>query len=212
MIILTTDNGPWTNYGNHAGSSGGLREAKATTFNGGVRVPCIVYQKGLTPEGMVYNGLTSNIDIFPTIAELSGAPLPNHKIDGISFAEVVKGESEEVMRDNLCFYYHKNSLEAVTDGLYKLVFPHTYVTYYTQVPGNDGQPGKLATTELKECELYDLRRDPGERVNVISQHPEIAAKLIKIADQYRNELGDDLTGHQGTERREVGLRDEKQNQ
>lgn len=41
LVVLTSDNGPWANYGNHAGSSGGLREAKATTFNGGMRVPCI---------------------------------------------------------------------------------------------------------------------------------------------------------------------------
>lgn len=39
LVILTSDNGPWTNYGNHAGSAGGLREAKATTFDGGNRVP-----------------------------------------------------------------------------------------------------------------------------------------------------------------------------
>ena len=41
LIIITSDNGPWSNYGNHAGSSGGFREGKSTTFNGGLRVPCI---------------------------------------------------------------------------------------------------------------------------------------------------------------------------
>ena len=46
LVILTSDNGPWANYGNHAGSSGGLREAKANTFNGGTRVPCFFYWKG----------------------------------------------------------------------------------------------------------------------------------------------------------------------
>lgn len=54
-------------------------------------------------------------------------------------------------------------------------------------------------------EMYDLRRDPGERYNVITQYPEEAAKLMKIADQKRHELGDDLTRMKGTERREPGL-------
>ena len=58
--------------------------------------------------------------------------------------------------------------------------------------------------EITECELYDLRRDPGERVNVISQHPAIAEKLQRIADQCREDLGDDLTGQPGKNRREPG--------
>ena len=42
IVVLTSDNGPWINYGDHAGSTGGLREGKGTTFEGGQRVPCIV--------------------------------------------------------------------------------------------------------------------------------------------------------------------------
>ena len=75
----------------------------------------------------------------------------------------------------------------------------------TTVPGNDGQPGKLTNLEIMKPEMYDLRRDPGERYNVITQYPEEAAKLMKIADQKRHELGDDLTRMKGTERREPGL-------
>ena len=63
LVILTSDNGPWTNYGNHAGSAGGLREAKATTFDGGNRVPCIMYWKGKTLPGTTCNKLASNIDL-----------------------------------------------------------------------------------------------------------------------------------------------------
>lgn len=206
LVILTSDNGPWANYGNHAGSSGGLREAKATTFNGGLRVPCVVYWKGKVKAGETFNGLLSNIDIFPTIAELADAPLPDHKIDGISFKEVLTGESKVSKRGNLCLYYHKNSLEAITDGTFKLVFPHKYVTYNTQPAGNDGMPGDLGEAEVTECELYDLRRDAGERVNVISQYPEIYKKLKDLADKCRQDLGDDLTSIEGEGRREAGKR------
>lgn len=54
-------------------------------------------------------------------------------------------------RKYLCFYYHKNSLEAITDGRYKLVFPHKYVSYDGQVPGNDGLPGELGEGEVKDA-------------------------------------------------------------
>lgn len=204
LVVLTSDNGPWTNYGNHAGSAGGLREAKATTFDGGNRIPCVMYWKGKTLPGSTCNKLTSNIDLFPTLAEISGAPLPQRKIDGVSLLPLIKGEKEANPRESFVYYYNKNDLEAVTDGRFKLVFPHKYVTYGAFVPGNDGQPGQLTNLQLYKTEMYDLRRDPGERYDVISQYPEEAAKLMKIADGMRDELGDNLTRAKGKERREPG--------
>jgi len=205
LIVLTSDNGPWANYGNHAGSSGGLREAKATTFDGGNRVPCIMYWKGQITAGTTCNNLTSNIDLFPTFAEITGAPLPQHKIDGVSILRLMKNEEGANPRKSFVYYFKKNDLEAVTDGMFKLVFPHPYTTYSAYVPGNDGQPGKLKETELTKCELYDLRRDPGERYDVISQYPDEALKLMQIADDMREDLGDNLTRKEGTGRREPGL-------
>lgn len=204
LVVLTSDNGPWANYGNHAGSAAGLREAKATTFDGGNRIPCIMYWKGKTQPGTVCNRLASNIDLFPTLAEISGAPLPQRKIDGVSLLPLIRGEKEVNPRESFVYYYNKNDLEAVTDGQFKLVFPHKYVTYGAYVPGNGGQPGKLANLELFKSELYDLRRDAGERYDVISQYPEEAAKLMKIADRMWNELGDNLTRTKGKENREPG--------
>lgn len=209
LIVITSDNGPWTNYGNHAGSAAGLREAKATTFDGGNRVPCIVYWKGHTQAGTICNKLASNIDLFPTFAEISGAPLSQRKIDGVSILSLIEGKTDANPRTSFVYYYNKNDLEAVTDGEFKLVFPHKYVTYGAYAPGNDGKPGKLATVELRASELYDLRRDPGERYNVLHQYPERAAKLMKIADEMRSQLGDDLTRVKGTENRKPGLVEHK---
>lgn len=209
LIVITSDNGPWTNYGNHAGSAAGLREAKATTFDGGNRVPCIVYWKGHTQAGTICNKLASNIDLFPTFAEISGAPLPQRKIDGVSILSLIEGKTDANPRTSFVYYYNKNDLEAVTDGEFKLVFPHKYVTYGAYAPGNDGKPGKLATVELRASELYDLRRDPGERYNVLHQYPERAAKLMKIADEMRSQLGDNLTRVKGTENRKPGLVEHK---
>lgn len=205
LIVITSDNGPWANYGNHAGSAGGLREAKATTFDGGNRVPCIMYWKGHTKAGTICNKLASNIDLLPTFAEIAEAPLPPRKIDGVSILSLIEGDEQANPRESFVYYYNRNDLEAVTDGEFKLVFPHKYVTYGAYAPGNDGKPGNLATVELRASELYDLRRDPGERYNVLHQYPERAAKLMKIADEKRKELGDNLTRAKGTEVREPGL-------
>ncbi len=207
LVILTSDNGPWANYGNHAGSAGGLREAKATTFDGGNRVPCIMYWKGKITPGTTCNKLASNIDLFPTLSEIAEAPLPKHKIDGISLLPLIESKENANPRESFVYYFKKNDLEAVTDGMYKLVFPHQYTTYTAYVPGNDGQPGRLSeATELKKCELYDLRRDPGERYDVISQYPEVAVRLMKVAEEMRKDLGgDNLTRIQPTGKREHGL-------
>lgn len=205
LVVLTSDNGPWINYGNHAGSAGGLREAKGTTFDGGNRIPCLMYWKGTIEAGSTCNKLASNIDLFPTLAEISGAPLPSRKIDGVSLTPLLKGEKEANPRESFVYYYNRNDLEAVTDGRFKLAFPHRYVTYGAYAPGNDGQPGKLTGIELTKAELYDLRRDPGERYDVISHYPEEAAKLMKTANRMREELGDNLTRIKGKERREAGL-------
>ncbi len=204
MVVFTSDNGPWIAYGNHAGSTGGLREAKATTFNGGLRVPCIVRWKGVIPQGGICERLASNIDLLPTFAEASGAALPKKKIDGVSLMPLMKDPDAQPVREALCFYYQFNDLEAVTDGRFKLIFPHKYLAY--GMAGNDGLPGEMVEREVREMELYDMRRDAGERYNVLEQYPEVAKKLQAIADACREDLGDDLRGMSGTGRRKPGYR------
>lgn len=199
LVILTSDNGPWINYGNHAGSTGGLREGKGTSFEGGQRIPCIMWWKNSIKSGMVCNELSSNIDIMATISQLSGAKMPELKTDGVSLVPLLYGEEGACPRESLYYYYRKNSLEAVTDGHYKMVFPHKHRTYEGFAPGVDGQPGKdQEFHELKDTLLFDLRRDPGERYNIKGiAGNEIEAKLLKIAEQAKAELGDELSGVQG---------------
>jgi len=204
LLIFTSDNGPWINYGNHAGSTGGLREGKGTTYEGGQRVPCLMYWKGVISPGTINNNLISGIDILPTIAEIAGAPLPKKKIDGINILPLIKGENIEPPRKSFYYYYRNNNLEAVQDGYWKMVFPHKGRTYEGFEPGRDGMPGKVNENSDVEAGLYDLRRDPGERYNLIESHPEIVEKLEKIAEEAREDLGDDLTGNPGKNRRQPG--------
>lgn len=204
LVIFTSDNGPWINYGNHAGSTGGLREGKGTSFEGGQRVPCIMRWKGVIPEGVISNSLASSIDILPTLAELTNAPLPDHKIDGVSLLPILKGDLEETPRKTFFYYYRQNSLEAVRHGDWKLIFPHPGRTYEGFAPGTEGQPGQVNEHFPITGGLYDLRRDPGERYDVSENHPYVVRKLNQIADSAREDLGDDLTGKSGSHRRKPG--------
>lgn len=204
IIIFNTDNGPWLNYGNHAGSSGGLREGKTTSWEGGQRVPCIVKWPGNIPEGVVCNQLASSIDFFPTLASIVGGALPDHKIDGVNIIELWKGNFEAKPRKEIYFYYGKNNLNAVRKGNWKLVFPHTYQSYEATVPANDGHGGKRIKTKVDSLELYNLIRDPGERYNVINMYPDILAELVEVGDRARADLGDLNVGLKGTGVREIG--------
>ena len=204
LMIFTSDNGPWLNYGNHAGTTGGLREGKGTSFEGGQRVPCLMMWKGTIPAGIVCNKLASGIDILPTLAAVTGAPLPENKIDGVNLLPLIKGDLEATPRKSFYYYYRRNSLEAVRNENWKLVFPHPGRSYEGYQPGNDGKPGPVNNNFQFEGGLYDLRRDPGERYDVSESYPEIVETLQKMAEEARNDLGDDLTGMEGENRRKPG--------
>jgi len=200
LVIFTSDNGPWLSYGDHAGSAGPLREGKGTMFEGGCREPTLMRWPSKIPAGSECQTLAMTIDLLPTIANLIGADLPQQKIDGKDILPLITGASEESPHEAYYMYYGKE-LRAVRSGKWKLVFPHSY--RHVVKAGNGGLPGKQ--TQLKTpLALFDLEQDPGEANNLVNQHPEIVAKLNKLADQMRTQLGDSLTGVKGTENREVG--------
>lgn len=204
LVIFTSDNGPWLNYGNHAGSTGGLREGKGTSFEGGQRVPCLMRWKGIIPEGLVINNLASAIDILPTLADIAGAQLPDHKIDGVSLGPLIYGDLTANPRETFYYYYGQNNLEAVRKGNWKLVFPHPGRTYEGFQPGADGMAGPVNGNQQFKGGLYDLRRDPGERYDMSEFYPEIVKGLEEVAKEAREDLGDDLKRVQGANRRNPG--------
>jgi arylsulfatase len=203
LVIFTSDNGPWLNFGNHAGSTGGLREGKGTSFEGGQRVPCIMLWPGSIPAGAISNQLATTMDIFSTLAAIVDAPLPEHKIDGVNILPLVKGELDVNPREGFYYYYQKNNLEAVRKGKWKLVFPHPHISYRNVLPGNDGWPGKYAR-DTASYALYNLRRDPGEEYDVQELYPEVVMELEEFAERAREDLGDDLQQRQGKNVRQSG--------
>jgi len=204
LVIFTSDNGPWLNFGNHAGSTGGLREAKGDTFEGGQREPCLMKWPGHIPEGVICNKLASTIDILPTLAAITNSQLPEKKIDGLNILPLLLGDENANPRETFLYYYQKNSLEAVRKGNWKLVFAHSGRTYIGFKPGADGFPGGTNENFKFEEGLYDLRRDPGERYDVKEYYPDVVIDLRKLADEARLDLGDDIQGVEGKNRREPG--------
>jgi arylsulfatase len=203
LVIFTSDNGPWLNFGAHAGNTGGLREGKGVSYEGGQRVPCIMRWPEVIPSGTVTGQLASTIDIFPSLADITATAMPVHTIDGISFLPILKGDFECEPRTSFYYYYSRNSLEAVRMGTWKLVLPHPYRTYVGVLPRDDGKPGPYCNATATYS-LYDLRRDPGEQYDVKEMYPDIVKKLEQIVAEARMDLGDDLTGAEGVNRREPG--------
>jgi arylsulfatase A-like enzyme len=204
VLIFTTDNGPWLNYGNHGGSAGGLREGKTTSWEGGQRVPFIVKWPAGTPAGTICNKLACAIDILPSFAKLTGAELPQLKIDGTDITELWKGNLEVEPRQDILFYYGRNNLNAVRKGNWKLVLPHTWASYDAK-PGVDGRGGPRINKKVETPQLYNMMRDPGEQFNVIEYYPEKAAEIMQIVEAARAELGDLNVGiEKGSGNREIG--------
>ena len=187
LVIFASDNGPWLSYGEHSGHSGPLREGKGTTWEGGVRVPCVMRWPGQIPRGLVCTEPAMTIDILPTVARLIGAGLPAHPIDGLDIRSLMTGkEGARSPHDALYFYWNEN-LEAVRSGRWKMHLPHPYRTLGGKEGGKGGQPVKYedASTQLA---LFDLVKDPGETQDVSAEHADIVARLKETARRFDEDL------------------------
>lgn len=205
LVIFTSDNGPWLSYGDHAGSSGPLREGKGTAWDGGVRVPFIARWPGRIPRGSVCREPAMTIDLLPTVAGLAGAPLPKQRIDGRDILPLLTGvDGAKSPHEALWFYYHQNELHAVRSGPWKLVLPHAYRTLgHPPARAVGGKPVRYqqARTELA---LYNLEADPGESNDLAATHPDIVERLQIEVEKARADLGDRLTDRPATGARPPG--------
>lgn len=201
LVIFTTDNGPWLSYGNHAGSAGNLREGKGTAFEGGVRVPCILRWPGEIPANSVSDQPWASIDLVPTLAGITGAEMPAHKIDGLNVRSLWTTDTATSPHEFL-YYYYGNELRAIRSGDWKLVFPHRSRSL-TGTPGQDGTPAGYSQVEVPLA-LYHLRQDVSETKDLQAEFPEQVQRLQRLAEVARQTLGDSLTDRKGNELRDHG--------
>ncbi len=205
LVIFTSDNGPWLSYGDHAGCALPLREGKGTALEGGQREPCIVYFPGKIKAGRTIDIPMMTIDILPTIAEITGAQLPDNKIDGENIWDIWTGKSNQSPQEAYFFYYHVNELHGVRYKNWKMYFPHRYRTLNGREGGKNGFPVNYEYNRMDKIELYDLSIDISEITNVASENPEVVAEISALADKMRLELGDALYKMDGEENRPCGL-------
>ncbi len=198
LVVFTSDNGPWLSYGEHSGRALPLREGKGTSWEGGVRVPCIMRWPGQIPAGVVSDQPAMTIDVLPTVADIVEAPLPEHPIDGKSILPIIKHQpNAKSPHEAYYFYYKKNELHAVLSGDWKLYFPHEYRTLNERTGRSDGIPIPYDHIDLPAPELYNLAEDTQETNNVAADYPEVVERLSALGDTARQQLGDALTGQVG---------------
>jgi arylsulfatase A-like enzyme len=184
LVIFTSDNGPWIEdvIGDHAGSAFPLKGNKMQTWEGGIRVPCIMRWPGQIRAGTESHELLTTMDFFPTFSELSGAVIPDSLIlDGKSFSDVIL-EGEE-SRHEYFYYYAYTHLQAVRDREWKLVLPR---------PAKPGYMGWWARKidAVEEVKLFHISVDKAEKYNVADQYPDKVSELMAALEQARSELGD----------------------
>lgn len=196
IVVFTSDNGPWLSYGNHSGSSGIYREGKGTTWEGGVRVPSIIkFPNGLKPSEI--DEPIMAIDWMPTFANITRSKLSQNKIDGKDIWPLLSGEVNQSPHEKLYFYYRVNELHSIRMNDWKIQFSRTYRSLNGKKGGKDGIPVKYEMNNIDKNELYNLKDDPQERIDVYDKFPEIAKKMEELAEKARVELGDNLKGRKG---------------
>jgi len=183
LVVFTSDNGPWTSYGNHSGVTP-FREAKGTGFDGGTRSACIMRYPGKIKAGEVSKRTLCSIDLMPTFARLAGASLPKNPVDGKDVWDLIVNKSGARNPHEYYAFGTGNVFEGVIsgDGRWKLHLPHNYRVLVEA--GNDGKAGTYRQASI-ELSLFDMEADPMESTNVIEKFPEVAARMKGNAAQHR---------------------------
>jgi arylsulfatase A len=169
LIFFTSDHGPW-----FQGCPGPRRGRKATTFEGGTRIPFIARWTGTIPAGKVIDEWGSNLDVVPTVASLCGAQLPPNPLDGTDLSRLLTGESNRVDRGTILYFAvsrHQEVLECARKGDWKLrIAQGNGEIYINDWLGGSCLPKKRLL--LPQPELYNLELDPAESYDAAIDHPE----------------------------------------
>ena len=200
-VLFTSDNGPWLiknrNHadghlpGDHGGSAGPLRSGKVSTFEGGVRVPTILWGPGRVPAGTTCDSLASTLDVLPTLAALAGAKVPDDRvIDGEDIRHLFHGDFGKDNPNKAYYYYLRVHLQAVRQGPWKLHLPREARPVGAAPFSNNAHIAPADRIGFDKPFLVNLKQDIGETTDVSSNHPEVVERLLVLAESMREDLGD----------------------
>jgi arylsulfatase A-like enzyme len=174
MIVITSDHGPWLGKDDQSGSAGILRSGKFSSFEGGHRVPGIMYSAEFT--GGEINSTSSFIDWYPTLCDWAGIDYPKH-LDGISLLHALDNQNK--LQDRPILYFENSpEIKAIRYRDWKLKMPH---------PGTE-----WANLAPHDTLLFNLKDDPGEEHNLLAQYPEQARRLGYMLDSMQQEFPTEL--------------------
>lgn len=171
LVVFVSDNGPWVLYEELVGSAGILRDGKASTYEGGSRVPALFWWPG-TIRPAVVDGIGATYDFLPTVVALAKAKLPDAVIDGVDLGKTLRGQAPSPRQ--VLPYYYKGRLQAWREGDWK-------INLY-DVSGRTPQVGK--PSKLDKPTLYNLGRDPGEKYDRAASEPAIVQRLLRNAEAF----------------------------
>ncbi len=200
-FLFTSDNGPWLIKNkdhqdghlpsDHGGSAGLLRSGKVSTWEGGVRVPTILYAPGRVPAGTTCDKIAATIDLLPTFAKLAGTQAPTDRVlDGIDIRHLFRGEFEKADPGRVFRYYFINHLQAVRKGKWKLHLPRPANPDWLGPFSRNNHIAKADWEGFDKPFLVDLEADPSEMTNVADAHPEVVKQLLTLAEEAREDIGD----------------------
>ncbi|MBT3479836.1 MAG: sulfatase-like hydrolase/transferase [Opitutales bacterium] len=162
IIFFSSDNGPEHKEG--PGVTGGLRGRKRSLYSGGGCVPAFAVWPGLIKPGSTIETPCSNLDYLPTLLDALEIERPDQRpMDGISILAILRGESQK--RERAFPFLAKSKLSWITDR-YKLI---------TRMVDQEPSPSD---------ELYDIRSDRSEKMDIASSNPELLASLKSEARQF----------------------------
>lgn len=156
--------------------NGNVRGRKHRIFEGGTRVPYIVRWPGQVPAGVVTDEVVSLVDTYATLATALNMPMPSKELgaeDSQNIVALWKGAT--INRTQICpvITHSAGGIFAIRSGEWKLIEGKIF-------DYQDGQKDETA------AQLYNLKNDPMEMVNVLEKHPEIAEQLKNELNRIRN--------------------------
>lgn len=186
LTLFSSDNGPTLVKGLDGGSAGLFRGGKATTWEGGWRVPLLAHWPGRIQPGFISAAFAAHVDVMPTLLSLAGVPLPaGRTYDGADLSPVLlRGEAG---REALFFYYLDDAVHAVRLGRWKL-----HVA--TNAPQGDRADAGGPITRHDPPLLFDLLIDPSESRDVAASQPDLVRKLLSLLEQHRRETKGPVAG------------------
>jgi arylsulfatase len=188
-VLFASDNGPWLLRRERGGSAHPLRSGKVSCWEGGFRVPGIFWAPGRIPAGQVSGEMMATLDILPTFAALAGAALPGDRaIDGLDQRDLIAGRSKG--RRDVFYYYLWTHLQAVRSGDWKLHLPRPYRPEWLQPLVNGNHIDPADEQEIPAPMLFHLGEDVGERRDVAARNPEVVKRLVALAEEARQDVGD----------------------